>query len=1396
MFQLFLSGQPNSGSPHVFMNAMVQGDFDDSDEPPSWRFEERMKTVGVLLCLCLNIGTDPPDAPKTSPCARHECWIDPKLMGPNKAIDAIAARLEKQYQRWQPRARYKPVKDPTYKDVKKMCIQLRRAAKTERLLFHYNGHGVPKPTANGEIWVFNKNFTQYIPLGLHELSSWLRRPAIYVFDCPGAGVLLPTMQRMLAAESSMNRKEGGGGGGGGAAGSSRSGTVREVICFAACGADQRLPLNPAVPADVFTACLTTPIQMALRWFMHRNPLQLDLPPDIVDRIPGKLNDRKTPFGELNWIFTSITDTIAWNVLPLPLFQKLFRQDLLLASLSRNFLLADRILRSLHCTPKSIPALPSTVRHPLWQSWDLAVEQCLSQLPAILSPSPLMRPSLLSAAMGTTDKVGGKSKANARRRASTNARTSVTLPAPQFRHSNFFREQLTAFEVWLRFVDVRSTPLASPRRRGSIRADAPEHLPIVLQVLLSQVHRVRALRLLAEFVDLGRWAVNLALSVGVHPYVLKLLHSPTPKLRPILVFIWAKILDLDVSCQDDLLKSNGHKYFLRQLRHATTNADTLASTPSPSSSTAGSTVAEDDGGDCDESPSTAVICRHQRWLSSYILARLMHRSKTGKRKCLAAQLHRIVAQVLVSPSTKDDPRLCRWLCVVLAMQWRRCHPARRAARDGRIVESVLPLLESESSLVRATATLAIGELFGIAVTESSQVPMRRRVEELRIARLIIRLTSDCAVAPREQMLYALARLVIDPYHNKCFQAAAQAVLEHKRRQRSRASSQRAAARDRKITKKNADVAASSESTDSKLAGVAPSNSSPRASGGVSVLVRAMRRMRDLSPRITEEETESYVFVWRVVRNMKRNDPAQSVRRIAAALVKYVHTKMMEQLRQPKTDIARTKTAGTGQILSTSAAESNSSRKSIESFRGESPPPSLASRFKDAGSKDGMKKVASMDFAKLERGRSDLDADSPASERGSDRLGVSFAADVENAPADVDVDDELELHDLVSPLLDDSCRRGVSWPLLRTCGDEDDPMSSRGAVLRYRRQRNRSAVQSALRMQSRREAETICKFKQSSILDNGSIMSSVLLFHPYESTLVVATGRDEIKVWNYEEGENVGQFRNQNEKPSRITSLSWINPHDDALLLAGSDDGVVRVWSSPCEQPHLTAAFTAVPDLVAGKRGSGLVTRWQQERGLLLAAGNSTLLRTWDLRTETCVSCVSTGCPASCVTSMASWNRGDSVVLACGDGSLHCFDMRSPASPKEAHSVREHKNWVVDVHRQRGSEHLLLSCSVSGDVKFWDNRKMASSVATIKAHSSGEPCTAFASHDYAPILASGSHKQFIRIFDMRNKTNTTVHYHDGFLGQRIGPVSCLTFHPFKMCLAAGATDSIISIYTAKK
>lgn len=39
----------------------------------------QMKTVSVALVLCLNVGVDPPDVVKTSPCARLECWIGGSL---------------------------------------------------------------------------------------------------------------------------------------------------------------------------------------------------------------------------------------------------------------------------------------------------------------------------------------------------------------------------------------------------------------------------------------------------------------------------------------------------------------------------------------------------------------------------------------------------------------------------------------------------------------------------------------------------------------------------------------------------------------------------------------------------------------------------------------------------------------------------------------------------------------------------------------------------------------------------------------------------------------------------------------------------------------------------------------------------------------------------------------------------------------------------------------------------------------------------------------------------------------------------------------------------------------------------------------------------------------------
>ncbi|VUZ46587.1 unnamed protein product, partial [Hymenolepis diminuta] len=151
--------------------------------------KEKIKTINVALVLCLNMEIDPPDVQKIPPYSRVEAWVDPADAG-YRVVEMIGKNLQSQYERWQPKGCYRQCLDPNLDEVKKICVNMRRNARSDRILFHYNGHGVPRPTENGEIWVFNRTFTKYIPLSLFDLQRWLGGPSVYVIDCQNAGRVL------------------------------------------------------------------------------------------------------------------------------------------------------------------------------------------------------------------------------------------------------------------------------------------------------------------------------------------------------------------------------------------------------------------------------------------------------------------------------------------------------------------------------------------------------------------------------------------------------------------------------------------------------------------------------------------------------------------------------------------------------------------------------------------------------------------------------------------------------------------------------------------------------------------------------------------------------------------------------------------------------------------------------------------------------------------------------------------------------------------------------------------------------------------------------------------------------------------------------------------------------
>ena len=100
----------------------------------------------------------------------------------------IGRKLSSLFKFWVKQAVRRTVCDPCSDTIQKRALEARRnTGNDHRVLYHYNGHGVPQPSDKGEIWVFSKNFTQYMPLNVIDLISWVGFPGIFMFDCSCAG---------------------------------------------------------------------------------------------------------------------------------------------------------------------------------------------------------------------------------------------------------------------------------------------------------------------------------------------------------------------------------------------------------------------------------------------------------------------------------------------------------------------------------------------------------------------------------------------------------------------------------------------------------------------------------------------------------------------------------------------------------------------------------------------------------------------------------------------------------------------------------------------------------------------------------------------------------------------------------------------------------------------------------------------------------------------------------------------------------------------------------------------------------------------------------------------------------------------------------------------------------
>ena len=212
------------------------------------------------------------------------------------------------------------------------------------------------------------------------------------------------------------------------------------------------------------------------------------------------------------------------------------------------------------------------------------------------------------------------------------------------------------------------------------------------------------------------------------------------------------------------------------------------------------------------------------------------------------------------------------------------------------------------------------------------------------------------------------------------------------------------------------------------------------------------------------------------------------------------------------------------------------------------------------------------------------------------------------------------------------------------------------------------------------------------------------------------------------------------------------------------------------------------------------------GALLAAGGRVnaakrpTINVWDLHRESCVaqlSAASNPAPECAPIDHLAVARSSPVMYAADtSGLVLIYDLRSPAQVGSLQPLKEQR--LAGMASEPGRvEHQLVLGYRSGSISFVDCRMVGSRLQsslhrTIEGHSKGD-MTTLSSHRHAPLFATATASQVVKVWSMRGEQVAVVRAHTSFLSQRIGPVTCLAFAPYGLNLCSGGLDKLCAIYS---
>ncbi|KAJ5076154.1 regulatory-associated protein of mtor [Anaeramoeba ignava] len=1142
----------------------------------------------------------------------------------------------------------------------------------------------------------------------------------------------------------------------------------KYIILAPCRGEEELPTNPKFPADLFTSCLTTPMKIALNWHfyskMGANILLKNIDNDMINKIPGKFSDRKSALGELNWIFTSITDTIAWDILPHKLFHKLYRQDILVASLFRNYLLAERILHTMNCTTFTYPQIPSTWNHPLWKTWDFSVDFCISQLPLFM-----------------------------------------INPKYQFQQNTFFKDQLTAFEIWLN----SGTKIKS----GII------HLPIILQFLLSQADRKRALFLLARFLDLGDWAIYQSLDVGIFPYVLTLLQSSNPDLKNLLIFIWAKII-----CFDELPKE-----LVKDKRCLLYFIDTLSSFSAETTNSI---------------------------LSGFILSKIQNNNSSGKRECLSANL----LQICLSKLESNDGLIRKWMCLCLSKLWEDYDEAKETGFREAAADKLIQLLNDSSPEVRASSIYALSTFIG----NSSQNEEQKNAILSMSVSLLVALHDGSSIV-RKELLIVLTQLICS-HENKIRKIVGYNYKEKKESpQNSRNYDHESTVFSLwwdsltqlcndpfteiqdlasnftlrlKVYWKKQEIQKRSFFSDGEAEYSDDLNMESNIET-TTIMLPLKNRTRRKSKSRGEND------IWKDDKDDEDDDSLYPNKNIKSISQSYTRGNLRRYNSSssllPNKPRGRVKSSIREKKINTSLKTSPRKFKEIE--KNNEKDNEKESITDTSFFAENMKKTKSFNINQPINGKS------PKPQKGKSPLQKNI---LENHLQGYDSDPEIgynsEKESTIEPLVSNFYEWNCQYfkePFMEITKNHNTfnylngkninrsnlshfPIQS--SLSNYQKLSNTNiTITQETNEEKKQEKRTIysdelkelilektkkyliensenvkdksIKFnEQKCVIDISSEKVNQVRFHPFQYVLFSSDNKGIISIWNWEKSipNIITKFNNKNDEGTEITYMKLINEdvEENPLIMIGDSQGVMKIWGDYSLketnfEPRLITGWKTFPQFdVLPKRSGNCIYDFNKYDGYVFVTTGTRKIKIWDICKELEFATIPTHCEHSIKSLCSDQSNPNLLYSGSNTGAVFIYDIRSKLSL--VHSFQDHNSRVINVYKQREDLQYLVSGSVQGEIVVRDLSLQQSPISKFTA---SNPMTAFDIHDCFPLVISGSSNHLATAFDFGGESLNRIGYLDSFVIPKTGLINNISFHPYYLKVAISA-DSLIYIYGANK